>query len=177
MESRTKLKWYFGLFFLFEVLFGHGGLYGLLRGGRTFGGLGIQVQPDGSSVSYIFESSFTEEGTVEVRYIFEMGFKFSSSEASKKFDNTALADQGVIGGQLDSKRSRHFWQFMINKKYSKESMRILYSLTLRLHVMKLCRLTYKIYSTNAIQTKIFLNRSPYWLTRFICIDGLSMKSN
>ena len=49
---------------------GRGGLSGICRGGRTFGGLGLQGHPDGSSVSNIFEGSFTEEGAVSGKAIF-----------------------------------------------------------------------------------------------------------
>ena len=37
------------------------GISGIIRGGRTFGGLGLQGQPDGYSVRNILECSFTEE--------------------------------------------------------------------------------------------------------------------
>ena len=70
MESRPKLKWWFGPFCLCEVVCGRGGLSGICRGGRTFGGLGLQGHPDGSSVSNIFEGSFTEEGAVSGKAIF-----------------------------------------------------------------------------------------------------------
>ena len=47
------------------------------------------------------------------------------------------------------------------------------------HVIKLCRLTHKIYSTDARWNKKSLNRypyqttqSPYWMTHFLNIDGL-----
>ena len=43
-----------------------------------FGGLGLKCQLDRFSVRNIFEGSFTEEGTGEVKYIFEGGFKFSA---------------------------------------------------------------------------------------------------
>ena len=76
---------------------GRGGISGLRRGGRTFGGLGLQGQPDGSSVSNIFEGPFTEEGTGAGKAIFEGGFKFADSEARKNFDITYSADQGAIG--------------------------------------------------------------------------------
>ena len=49
---------------------GRGSLSGLHRRGITFGGLGMQGNPDGSSVSNIFEGSFTEEGTGAVNAIF-----------------------------------------------------------------------------------------------------------
>ena len=68
-----------------------------------FGGLVLQSQPDGSSVINIFEGSFTEEGTVAVKYILEGGLKISDSEAREKFNSTALADRGAIGGQSGSK--------------------------------------------------------------------------
>ena len=60
-----------------------GGLSRLHRGGRTFGELGLQGQPDGSSVRNIFEGSFTEEGAGSGNAIFEGGFKFAASEARK----------------------------------------------------------------------------------------------
>ena len=97
-----------------EVVCGLGGLSGLRRGDGTFGRLGLQGQPDGSSVGNIFEGSFTGEGTGSGKAIFEGGFKFAASEARKKFDSTAspstqeyqklecklkqdLTDQGTIG--------------------------------------------------------------------------------
>ena len=49
----------------------------------------MQVQPDGYSLRNIFEDSCTEEGTGPGKAIFEGGFKFSSSEARKKFDRTS----------------------------------------------------------------------------------------
>ena len=54
-----------------------------------FGGLGLQGQPDGSSVRNIFEDSFNEEGMEAGKAIFEGGFKFAASEARKRFDSTA----------------------------------------------------------------------------------------
>ena len=52
----------------------------------------MQGQPDESSVRNIFEGSFTEEVTGGENDIFEGGFKFVASEASKKFDRTASTD-------------------------------------------------------------------------------------
>ena len=72
---------------------GQGGLSGLSRGGITFGGVGIQGQPDGYSVISIFEGSFTEEVTGVENYIFEGGLKFSASKASENFNITASAFQ------------------------------------------------------------------------------------
>ena len=66
-----------------------GGLSGIRTVGKTFGGLGMQDQPDGSSVINMFEGSFTEEGTGAVKDIFEGGFKFVAYEAGKKFDSIA----------------------------------------------------------------------------------------
>ena len=54
---------------------------------------------------------------------------------------------------------------MIKTKWSNKWTRSIYSLTLYLHVMNLCRLMWKIYSTYAIKTKMYLNRSLYWMTR------------
>ena len=68
---------------------GQGGLPGFHRGGRTFGGLGLQGQSGGYSVINVFEDSCTEEGTGAGKAIFEGGFKFAVSEARKKFDSTA----------------------------------------------------------------------------------------
>ena len=65
------------------MLCGQGGLSGLLRGGRSFGGLGLQGHPDGSSEINIFDDSCTEEGTEAGEDIFEGGFKFAASEARK----------------------------------------------------------------------------------------------
>ena len=84
-------------FYLCEVICEQGGLSGICRGGRTFGGLGLQVQPDGSSVSNIFEGLFTEEGTGSGKAIFKGGFKFSASETTEKFDSTYSIDQGEFG--------------------------------------------------------------------------------
>ena len=53
------------------MVYGQGGLYGLFRGFRTFGGLGLKDHPDGYSVRNIFEGSLTEEGTVPGKAIFE----------------------------------------------------------------------------------------------------------
>ena len=69
---------------------------------QKIGGLGLQGQPDGSSVSNIFEGSFTEEGTRARTDIFEGGLNFAAYEARKKFDSTASAYQGVIGERLGS---------------------------------------------------------------------------
>ena len=72
---------------------GQEGLSGLRRGGRIFGGLGLEGWPDGSSVRNIFEGSLTECVTGARNYIFDVGFKFSASEARKFFDSTASAVQ------------------------------------------------------------------------------------
>ena len=95
---------------------GRGGLYGIRRGGKTFGGLGLQGHPYGSSVRNSFEGSINKEGTGSGNAIFEGGFKFAASEA-KKFDSTASEDQGVIGELLggDWGASKHWWS-MIKKK-------------------------------------------------------------
>ena len=79
------------------MVLGVGGISRLHRDDRTFSRLGIQGQPDGYSVINLFEGSFTEDGTGAGKYIFEGGFKFSASEARKKFNITASADQGAIG--------------------------------------------------------------------------------
>ena len=42
------------------MVFGRGGIYGIFIGGRTFGGLGIQGQPGGSSVSGFVNKIFTD---------------------------------------------------------------------------------------------------------------------
>ena len=70
------------------MLCGQGSLSGLRRGGRTFGGLGLQGQPDGSPVRNIFEYSCTEEGMGTGKDIFEGAFKFFASEAREKFEIT-----------------------------------------------------------------------------------------
>ena len=62
---------------------GLGGLSGLCRGGRTFGGLGLQRQPDGSSERNVFDDSCTEEGTVAGDAIFEGRLNISVSEVRK----------------------------------------------------------------------------------------------
>ena len=56
-----------------------------------FGGLDLQGQPDGYSEVDIFNDSCTEEGTGAGEDIFEGGFKFEASEASKYFDSTYLS--------------------------------------------------------------------------------------
>ena len=48
--------------FICGLLYGKGGLTGLRRGVRMFGGLGMQVQTYISSVRNIYEGSFTGEG-------------------------------------------------------------------------------------------------------------------
>ena len=72
---------------------GREGLSGLSRGGRPFGELGLQCQPNGSSVRNIFEGSFTEEGTGSGKAVFEGVFKFVASEARKKSNSTASVVQ------------------------------------------------------------------------------------
>ena len=85
------------------MLCGQWGLSVLLRGGRTFCGLGLQGQSDRYSERNIFKGSFTEKGTVSVKAIFEGGLKFSESEARKKFNSTASPeDKGDIGEWLGS---------------------------------------------------------------------------
>ena len=76
---------------LCEVVCIQEGITVIRRGGITFSGLGLQIQPDGYSV-----------GTGAGNDIFEGGFMFTASEASKKLDRTDLADQGVIGYLLRS---------------------------------------------------------------------------
>ena len=83
---------------------GQGGLYGLRRGGRRVGGLGLQGQPDVSSVRNIFEYSFNGEVTVAGKDIFERGFKFAASEARKKLDSTTSADWEEIVERLGRDR-------------------------------------------------------------------------
>ena len=63
MESIPKLKWYFGTFCNCGLVYGRGGISEICIGGTAFGGLGMQYQPDVSSVSKMIEGSFTEEGT------------------------------------------------------------------------------------------------------------------
>ena len=75
------------------MVYRQGSLSGLRRGGRTFGELGLQGQPDGFSVRNIFEGSFTYEGTGSGKAIFEGMFKFAASEAKKKFDRKDSAVQ------------------------------------------------------------------------------------
>ena len=102
------------------MVYGKGGLSGLHRGGRTFDGLGLKFEPDGSSVRTIFKGSLTEEGTISGNAIFEGGFKFSASETRKKFDRIASVDRVAIGECSGSERSSDCWRFMRNKKYSKK---------------------------------------------------------
>ena len=89
-----------GPFLFCEVECGRGGISGPHKGGKTFGRLGLKGQSDGFSVRNVFEGSFTEEGKEAGNDIFEGGFRFSASEARKKFDSTASDDQGVIGERL-----------------------------------------------------------------------------
>ena len=46
----------------------------------------MQGKPDEYSVINIIEDSFTKEGKVAGKDIFEGGFKFEASESRKKFD-------------------------------------------------------------------------------------------
>ena len=62
-----------------------------------FGGLGIQVQPDGYSVSNIFEGSFNEEVMIAGKAVSEKEFKFATSDARNKLDIMASACRGAIG--------------------------------------------------------------------------------
>ena len=84
------------------MVYGQRYISGLRRRGRTFGGLGLKGQPDGSSVRNIFQGSFTEEGMVSGKAIFEGGFKFSTSVARKKFNSTDSSDRRAIWGQSGS---------------------------------------------------------------------------
>ena len=68
---------------------GQGGISGLHRGGRMFGGLWLQGYTDGSSVRNIFEGSCTEEVTVAIKDIFEGGFTFVPSEVRNNLYSTA----------------------------------------------------------------------------------------
>ena len=76
---------------------GRGGIYVIHRGGRKFVGLVLQGQPDGSTVSNIFEGSFTEEGMGAGNSIFEGWFKFASYYPRKNYKGTDSAYQGAIG--------------------------------------------------------------------------------
>ena len=51
----TKKKWYLEPFCFCEVVCGLGCLSGTHRGDKTFVDLGLQGEPDGSSVRIIFE--------------------------------------------------------------------------------------------------------------------------
>ena len=66
------------MFGICEVICGRGGLSGLHRGWRLFGGLGLQDQSDGYSVRNVIEVSFTEEVTATGKYIVEGGFMYST---------------------------------------------------------------------------------------------------
>ena len=68
-----------------------------------FGGMRLKSQPDGFSVSTIFERLFTEELTGTGKDIFEGSFKFSDSDARTNFDSTDFLEQGAIGGQPGSR--------------------------------------------------------------------------
>ena len=50
--------------------------------------IGLQGQPDGSSVRKHFESSCRKDGTGSGKAIFEVGLKFSASESRKNFNST-----------------------------------------------------------------------------------------
>ena len=65
-----------------------------------FGGLRMQSQTDGSSVSNIFEGSSTEEETGPGTDIFEGEFMFVDADARHEFDIRDSADQGAIGERL-----------------------------------------------------------------------------
>ena len=73
------------------MVYGQGGLSELRRGGRSFGGLGLQGHPDGFYLRNLFEGSFTEEGTGAGKAVFEGVFTFEASEASNNFDSTDSA--------------------------------------------------------------------------------------
>ena len=62
-----------------------------------FGVLGLQGQPDGYSLSYIFEGLFTEEVKRAGKAIFEGWFKFASYYPRKNYKGTDSAYQGAIG--------------------------------------------------------------------------------
>ena len=70
------------------MVWGQGGIFGLRRGFRTFGGLGLQGHPDGSPVIIVFEGLLTEEVTESGEAIFEGGGQVCSLVARQKFDST-----------------------------------------------------------------------------------------
>ena len=94
--------YYFGPFCLCEVVCGRGVLSELCRVGRIFGGLGMQGQPNRSSVRNIIAVSFTVKVTGQRKDVFEGGFNFSGSKARKKFDSTASVRRDVRSTQLGS---------------------------------------------------------------------------
>ena len=63
------------------VVCGRGGLSGLHRGGRIFGGLSLQGQYDRFPERNIFEYSCNEEGTGAGKDVFEGGFKFAAYDS------------------------------------------------------------------------------------------------
>ena len=67
----------------------------------------------------IFEDSCTEEGTGSVKDIFEGWFKFSASEARRKFDSTASA------GQIEKDWSA----YPSTQEYQKIEGKMMYDLT------------------------------------------------
>ena len=87
------MKVIFGLCFLSEILCVQGAHSGLHRGGRKFGGLGLQGQPDGYPARNIFKGSFTEDRTEAGKDISEGVFKYTASDSRKKFDRIASTVQ------------------------------------------------------------------------------------
>ena len=75
----------------------------------------MQGHPDESSVRNIFEGSFTEEGKVSGKSIFEWGVEFSAYWASKNFYSTASSDPGAIGEWLGS-------DFLVIREWANEQL-------------------------------------------------------
>ena len=159
------------------MVYVQGGLSGIRRGNRTFGGLRIRSQSYRYSVS-----RFIHWGGNGIR----KGYIWKRVQVCSLWGNETFlhhsfsrlgSDRGVVWEWSGSEWSSNHWWFLIQKKFSKKLMIILDSFTLHTHFMKLYRLTWKIYSTEARWTKTSLNMSPYRLTYFFNIDGLLMKSN
>ena len=138
---------------------GQWGLSGIRGGVRTFGGLELQGQPDGSPVRKILEGSFTEEGTVSKKCYIWRRVQVCSLWGKEYFRKNNFripgSDWGEIGerflsdwGGSDQAIAGDIWEIIS-----------LYSVTLRLYVMKLCILKYKIYWIDARQTKMSNNMS------------------
>ena len=92
-----------------------------------FGEFWLQGHPDGSSMRNIFEGSLTEEVTGVGKYVSDWWFKFAASEERDKLNSVDSEEQVEIGERLGSYLEESTnWQFIINKKYSKKWMIIIF---------------------------------------------------